>query len=425
MRSIYKYTEDSIRQIEFLLPRLKYSVYPTKIIKWLENFDEADVPFALDILRIFEYISFPEFMFRLDSLLKELLKKVPKNDKLIIFPYGKIGKSGTLVTYPLRNTKAFKTREANILLTHDFEYIKNPEQYKHIIFLDDFIGSGKTFCDEFEKSGIKSWIAEKNIQNIYILSVIIMNDGKTKIETNYPDITIISEVRYKLFDTAFSPYNAFSEQTYSRVKNVVNKYGNKLAVNKPPNEFFPLGYDNSESAIAFFHGTPNNTISLIWGKSKDWVSLYPRRADVRMSEARELKKEINYYLSICNRLGININLGINLINERPDRRKDTTRKMREQDHAGIIVLFLKNKGYENLYVCQILGITREELRYIFIELKNKGLVTNNYKSITNDGKSLLIKLNKVTKHEKIRNETENNLTIKKYLYLPQMFKGLT
>ena len=90
MRSTYKYTEDSIRQIEFLIPRLKYSLYPTKIIKWLENFDEPDIPFALDILRIFEYISFPEFMFRLDSLLKELFKKIPKNDKLIKVPYSKI-----------------------------------------------------------------------------------------------------------------------------------------------------------------------------------------------------------------------------------------------------------------------------------------------------------------------------------------------
>lgn len=425
MRSTYKYTENSIKQIEFLIPRLKYSLYPTKIIKWLENFDEPDIPFAIDILRIFEYISFPEFMFRLDSLLKELLKKVPKNEKLIIFPYGKIGKSGTLVTYPLRNTPSFKKREDNILITQDFKYIKNPEDYKHLIFLDDFIGSGKTFCDEFEKSGIKNWLAEQNIQNIYILSAIIMNDGKIKIETNYPELKILSEVRYKLFDKAFSPYNAFSKQTHNSVKNIINKYGNKLSVNRPPNEFFPMGYDNSESAIAFFHGTPNNTISLIWGKSKEWVSLYPRRADVRMSEARELKKEINYYLSICERLGINLSVGINLISKRPDERKDTTKKIREQNHAAITLLFLKNKDYENLFICQILGITREELRYLYIELKNKGLISSNYKSITNEGKSLLFKLSRITKSKKIRNETESNLEIKKYLYLPKMFKGLT
>ncbi|GGG62486.1 phosphoribosyltransferase-like protein [Epilithonimonas arachidiradicis] len=425
MRSTYKYTEDSIRQIEYLIPRLKYSLYPTKIIKWLENFDESDVPFALDILRIFEYISFPEFMSRLDSLLKELLKEIPKEDKIIVFPYGKVGKSGTLVTYPLRNTTAFKKRSTNILLSHDFEYIESPEQYKHIIFLDDFIGSGKTFCDEFESSGIKNWLTKYKIKNIYLLSAIIMNDGKKKIETNYANITIVSEVRHNLFDDKFSPYKAFSNDTFKSVRAIVNKYGNKIPVNRPPNQFLPMGYENSASSIAFFHGTPNNTISLIWGKTKDWNSLYPRRADVRMSEARELKKEINYYLSICDKLGINLTSGINLIGERPDMRQDSTKKIREQNHAAITLLFLKNKGYENIFICQILGITREEIRYLYIELKNKGLVTNNFRTITNEGKSLLFKLSRVTKSKKIRNETENNLIIKKYLYLPKMFKGLT
>lgn len=421
MASTYNYTENSIRQIEFLIPRLKYSLYPTKIIKWLENFEDEDISYAIDILRVFEYISFPEFMFRLDSLLKELLKKIPKGDKIIVFPYGKVGKSGTLVTYPLRNTPAFKKRNTSILLSHDFEYIEDPKQYKHIIFLDDFIGSGKTFCDEFEDSGIKNWITKYEITNIYLLSAIIMNDGKKKIETNYPNITIVSEVRHNLFDDKFSPYKAFSNDTYESVRAIINKYGNKIAVNKPPNQFLPMGYENSASSVAFFHGTPNNTISLIWGKTKEWNSLYPRRADVRMSEARDLKKEINYYLSICDKLDIDLNSGISLIGERLDKRKDSTKKIREQNHAAITLLFLKNKGYENIFICQILGITREEIRYLYIELKNKGLVSNDYKTITNEGKSLLFKLSRITKSKKIRNETENNLIIKKYLYdtLPQ------
>lgn len=425
MGSNYEYTENSIQQIEFLIPRLKYSLYPTKIIKWLENFEDEDISHALDVLRVFEYISFPEFMFRLDSLLKELLKKIPKEDKIIVFPYGKVGKSGTLVTYPLRNTTAFKRRNKSILLSHDFKYIENPEQYKHIIFLDDFIGSGKTFCDEFEDSGIKDWITNYKITNIYLLSAIIMNEGKKKIETNYTNITIVSEIRYNLFDDKFSPYKAFSNNTYESVKAIVNKYGNKIVVNKPPNQFLPMGYENSASSIAFFHGTPNNTISLIWGETKEWNSLYPRRADVRMSEARKLKKEINYYLSICDRLGINLSAGIGLMSERPDKRNETIKKIREQNHAAITLLFLKNKGYENIFICQILGITREELRYLYIELKNKNLIGSNYETITNEGKSLLFKLRRITNSKKIRNETESNLEIKKYLYLPKMFKGLT
>ena len=41
MKTNFDYNENSVRQIEYLLPRLKYSVLPTKIVKWLENFDVA------------------------------------------------------------------------------------------------------------------------------------------------------------------------------------------------------------------------------------------------------------------------------------------------------------------------------------------------------------------------------------------------
>lgn len=104
----FNYSKENIRQIENLLPRLKYSILPTHIIRWLENFEKDDIPLAIDLLRMMEYISFSEFMSRLDMLLRELFKQIPIGDKILIFPYGKIGKSGTLVTYPLRNTKAFK-----------------------------------------------------------------------------------------------------------------------------------------------------------------------------------------------------------------------------------------------------------------------------------------------------------------------------
>jgi len=139
MKTNFDYNENSVRQIEYLLPRLKYSLLPTKIVKWLENFDDKDRDYAMDILRVFEYIPFSEFMSRLDSILKELLRHIPINEKIIIFPFGKLGKSGTLVTYPLRNTKAYYTRRLQICLTHDLKYINNPSTYKHIIFIDDFI----------------------------------------------------------------------------------------------------------------------------------------------------------------------------------------------------------------------------------------------------------------------------------------------
>ena len=117
----------------------------------MENFDEDEVDFAIDLLSVYEYIPFNEFMFRLNDLLNELCENIPIGEKIIIFPYGKVGKSGTLVTYPLKNTDAFKKRKNDITMTHDYKYVSDPASFNHIVFLDDFIGSGKTFCKEFSK----------------------------------------------------------------------------------------------------------------------------------------------------------------------------------------------------------------------------------------------------------------------------------
>ena len=190
----YKLSKYAITKIGNLLPRLKHSIEPIRLINWLENFDENEVDFVIDLLSVYEYVPFKEFMYRLNDLLNELFKEIPVEDKIIIFPYGKVGKSGTLVTYPFKNTTAFKRREKNIELTHDFENVLNPDKFNHIIFLDDFIGSGKTFYKEFSKpDSVQAWVNANKIENIYILSTIIMNEGKDFILKKFPDIKIFLE----------------------------------------------------------------------------------------------------------------------------------------------------------------------------------------------------------------------------------------
>ena len=101
-----KLDKNTITRVGNLLPRLKHAVEPIKLINWLENFEEDEVDLAIDLLSVYEYIPFNEFMFRLNDLLEQLLKNIPVDEKVIIFPYGKVGKSSTLVTYPLKKTKA-------------------------------------------------------------------------------------------------------------------------------------------------------------------------------------------------------------------------------------------------------------------------------------------------------------------------------
>lgn len=414
----YNLNEKTIAKIEHLLPRLKYSVLPLKLIRWLENFEENEVDLAIDLLSVFEYIPFNEFMFRLNHLLFEILKEIPSGEKIIIFPYGKVGKSGTLVTYPLKKTSSFKRRENNILLTHDLEKLETLHQYKNIIFIDDFIGSGNTFIEEYKKiQRIKNWIDNNKIEKFYLLATIIMEEGKLKIENSFSEIKVHAEVRNKIFENDKSPLKVF--KNVLPLKTLAKKYGYSLSPASP------FGYDDGQSLISFFHGTPDNTLPIIWVEDKKWKSIFPREPKIMMEDAKDFKKEIAFYIGICNRLGIDIINGTSIIENIKDKYVRKTVSNTKIAHSIVALLYLKNLGYDNLIICHLLGLTREELRRVYFEAKMKNLI-NIYYELSNEGYEFLKELKNKTKKEDMREDSLENLTKKtNEIYLPYRFKGLT
>lgn len=413
----FTYNDQTIIKIGNLLPRLKFSVQPIDLIKWLQNFEKNEVDLAIDLLSVYEYIPFNEFMVRLDDLLKEILSGIPKDDNIIIFPFGKVGKSGTLVTYPLRKTITFDERKDNILLTHDFKHIDNPSKYNRIIFLDDFIGSGKTFCMEYSKNTqIKDWIEQNSIENIYILSTIIMTEGKKYIKNRFPYIDIFSEERNKIFNKEHSPLSIFKNTI--QIEKTSLKYGQKLYKRNP------LGYSNSQSLVSFFHGTPNNTLPIIWSGNRGWKSLFPRFPDIRMDKARAFKKEIAFYLGICNKIGIDLYSGMSIIKEKQDKLVRDIKYNTKLNHSIVALVFLKNMNYQDLIICHLLGITRQELFEINEEAQKIGLLDKS-NSLTITGLHFFKKLKEVTKRENFRKETEYSLRVKNTLYIPNQFNGMT
>ncbi|MEO9954803.1 hypothetical protein [Nonlabens sp.] len=418
-----KLDKNTITRIGNLLPRLKHAVEPIKLINWFENFDNQDeVDLAIDLLSVYEYIPFNEFMFRLNDLLNELFRSIPIKDKIIIFPYGKVGKSGTLVTYPLKNTTAFKRREKVIILTHDYKNIEKPESYNHIIFLDDFIGSGKTFYKEFSKKedNIQDWLKEKEIKNVYILSTIIMIEGRDFILSKFPSIKIYSEERNKIFDKKFSPLSVISDT--DKIKKITKKHGDRIPVFNFPPFVAPFGFGLSESLVSYFHCTPNNTLPIIWGKSKEWQPLFPREARLRMDEARQFKSEIAFYIGICNKLGIDLYTGKSIIIKKQDKYVRERKHNSKLDHSVVAILFLKKNNYDNIIICHLLGITRKELRVICNEARNLKFLNTRF-DLTIEGINFLTELKKKTRQENFRKETKYSLRVKESLYIPSQFNG--
>ncbi|WP_278378337.1 phosphoribosyltransferase-like protein [Chryseobacterium arthrosphaerae] len=417
----YKLNEITLKKIEIILPRLKHSLLPSKIIKWLENFNDDEVDSMLKVLSLYEYISYNEFLARLDDHFSELLSHIPINDEILVFPYGKMGKSGMFVTYPLAKTNAYlKIKNKNrIEISNDIQNLKK-KQIKHIVFLDDFIGTGKTFTDTFSQNSIlQNFIRNNNIQNLYLLSCVIMKKGKKHIKDTIPSIKIFGDERDKFF-ALNTPLQIYDYDARIKIKQIISEYCKSFNLEFEKKKV-KYGYGESQSFISFFHSTPNNCLSIIWNENNGWIPLYPRYSKTKIEEARELKKQVFFFVDICNKLKIEINAALrdfrNFKFNSSGKIKNT-----KQDHSVVLLLFLKSYGYEDFIIAHILGLSKQELNVIYLEAKQCDVIDSEF-TITSKGHQFLRRLKEISKSENMRKESDYNLSIKKELYLPITLNG--
>ena len=415
----FKFTDESLFKIDSFLPKLKYAVLPSKLVRWFENFEEEDLPLIYDMLQVFEYITFSEMQYRLEDLLKSIFDDLEGHDKVLVVPFGKFGKSGTLVSYPLTHSDFYesKSKEGRIIISNDFKKFENVD-ITTIILLDDFIGTGRTFCEDYVDMGLESWLDSKNITKRYILSTVIMSKGKRKINETFPDIKIYAQERHKIFKKNDSPIGFFGNvNDYEQVN---DKYEKIIKVSKG----YKKGYRGSESLIAFTHGTPNNTIPIIWWENKKWIPLLPRHAKTRMDEAREFKKEIAFYIGICNRLGIDLfDLDKHIFKIKNDKVQRQIKYNDQKSHSLIALLKLKESNTEDYIISHILGLTDYELDEVYELAKSKGFVDAS-NCLTVEALTYLKKLESKIRGEKFRPPSDDNLEMKDIKYVPLSFRKL-
>lgn len=414
----FDFTDKALRNIDYLLPKLKFSVMPSKIVRWLENFDEDDLKYAYDFLQVFEYINFTEFQYRIEDQLKSILKDIDDKDKIVVVPFGKFGKSATLVTYPLTHTDTYKYLDdkGRIFLTNDLNSFK--KKVNCIILLDDFIGTGETFCNDYIDSKIKYWCDENALPNRFVMSAVVMENGRDKIETNHPNVVVKAQGRDKLYKKNFSPLTALGNVI--KYQNFAKKYESKSTMGGS----FSNGYGDSQSMIAFTHCTPDNTVPLFWW-DEDWFPLFPRENRTRMDEAREFKKDIAFYIGICNRLKIDL-LSLKEYKKaaKPVIVHNQFKYNNKLHHSVIALIVLKLDGIEDYIISHILGLTDNELDEVYDKARQIDFVDLSRK-LTNKGSLYFKKLKSKISREQSRKETEQNLKPKELIYLPKTFEGLT
>lgn len=416
-----KLTDKIVKQIEYVLPKLKYSVYIQQVKSWLENFEEDEVDYALDFLFYLEYIPFSELQLRLNQQLASLDKHFGNNKNFLLVPFADYPKSNDIVMYLITKCPVYKKieKENRIEITVDIENYKIKKDIV-LVYIDDFIGTGKSFNKWFKKNKISDLfnIQPRPHDEQALVAAIIMEDGYQFMTHSYPEVNIFAETRFKIFSTINSPFNLSENRIEMRKLCLKYGYTIKTGFQLPNNTFYdPLGFGKSEALVAFDYGTPNNSLSIIWGDS-NWKPIFPRSGESRMKKASEIKSEAAFYLGLINKLDLDFNEDITMNIDSEDIELSA-----RDDHSILVYLILLDKLYSNIQICQVLGVTVSELDKIILKTHKKRLVTRTGK-ITRKGIKFLTQLKREKNIRKFR-ENAPLIVRDNNIFVPKSFGNMT
>ncbi|TCI93607.1 phosphoribosyltransferase-like protein [Tenacibaculum sp. M341] len=409
-------------RINTICKRLKNSVTQIEVVNWLKNFKDHDVDKALLILEKLEFITENEIIELYDSKLKRILEN--NQDNIIIHAVCDYGKSSTLMVYYLKKTPTYNKFEYRIVFYYHYSNfkhkIKNISSKTSIVFLDDFSGSGKQFVNYY-KTYVKPQIKNvKKINQLTFLTLFYLKRAKSYIQRFCSEIEMVGEVRNPAFHSKGSvfgyrksmlPLRKFSYEYGKELFSIYNK-------KEKTNEVYPLGYKNSQALIVFAYNPPNNTLPIIWS-SKNWVPLYPRVSENKMSESKKIRKKLAHEIGLIKEIEVS---NVFYSGEK-DLGWRTINFITKTDFITYSIMKMIRQKRTIPVICQILGITEDDYKNIISE-KDEVFETSN--SLTDYGDNIYLEVKKQLKL--VRKEIKNNscvFEIKENNYLPKEFKGVT
>lgn len=272
---------------------------PDDIFRWLFNFkNKKEIYYALILGNGITYYNDEEVRYLWNLIFTNRLKrhicetvlskanslspeKIDKyfinfiKNKCIFVAFGKIDTSGTHMIYFFRRAlpSGINHSEIKYIAYDTFLTSKSDLSGKKIvILLDDFIGTGKQAIVEWKDRIIKSGIYRRNKHIRYLyLALTGFLSGVNNIENKTEMKVILGTPPMEDNSRCFSPISDIYRNSIERreAELIMKKIGRILYR-------YPLGYENDQAAIAFFHNTPTNTLPVIWKRLKDggWHPLF-------------------------------------------------------------------------------------------------------------------------------------------------------
>lgn len=135
---------------------------------------------------------------------------------------------------------------------------------KTIVFVDDFIGSGRSFRGFWQRIG-----TFYNENHRYVLAALIAHQqGIDSITAETP----IQVITTKPIPTQAKIFHNRNTTFTKNEKNILKKYCNGMG-SKPADRY---GFGDTQSLVVIYERISNNTLPILHAKTENWTPLFPR-----------------------------------------------------------------------------------------------------------------------------------------------------
>lgn len=241
------------------------SMSRTRILQWIEQFDDVDLECGIKVLQNIKYYSAPQIRQMLRTLVRlayQSLRGIPRN-KIYFVPVGRAGGGANIVARALEDVPGVNRNRIKHMLELDKLQSRD---VGGIVFLDDFSGTGQTLVTWWET--VEMMVRPKNAR--FVVAVLVLNhSAPEKIKQFANDLVGADHLTEN--DNSLSGLSAMFTDPE---KETLLAYCGRT---KSPAEYL-RGFGDCGLLVAFRHGCPNDSLPILWHRSGTWLPLFRRRA---------------------------------------------------------------------------------------------------------------------------------------------------
>lgn len=253
------------------------TIEETQIRNWLKQFGEdniSNLELGLKLLNKVDYFSPPRIVREARELHQTFLEYKNMNIQNLL------NKPTYFVDFSLSSGHSQDEFIPKYRFTSELRHVKYDKYFIYLrdigkffdkqgimlVFLTDFIGSGKQVADIWKDN---LWAISSENEHI-LLSICGYRTGVDKIREETGDqLCTLTNRLYGNENRFFADENtSFSPTEKEVLKELCERAGE-----------FPTGYEDTQSTTVFYFRCPNNVISILRANNRNWAGLFKRYSD--------------------------------------------------------------------------------------------------------------------------------------------------